>query len=176
MRKIVLGFMVVTALLLMATPFTVQAEEGSVKAMAPWQAEGKVYVVGPEKVLFLGEFSGIMYVETKEGSLDAALMSCPATQEIDVKAKTSRAHGSCIISPARGDLIFASWKCSGKPGGCNGEFKLTGGTGQFAGVSGSGDMLVRTAVMGLATDVKSGDVIRAAAGLAVWPKLTYKIP
>jgi hypothetical protein len=37
-------------------------------------------------------------------------------------------------------------------------------------------MLVRTAVMGLATDVKSGDVIRAAAGLAVWPKLTYKIP
>jgi len=176
MSKLIQGFIVVTALLLFVATVAVQAEEGTVKAMAPWQGQGKAYVTGPEKMLFVGEFNGIMYVETGEGTLDAALILCPATQEINIKGMTSRAHGNCIISPAKGDIIFAEWKCSGKPGGCNGTLTLTDGTGRFKGISGSGEMVVRTALMGLAKNLKSGDVVKAAAGLAVWPKLKYKIP
>ena len=37
---------------------TVQAEEVSLKILAPWEAAGKVFKVGPEKLQFIGTFGG----------------------------------------------------------------------------------------------------------------------
>ena len=45
---------------------------------------------------------------------------------------------------------------------------------QLHGTQVSGEMVVRTVLTGMATDLRSGEVIRGAAGLAVWPKLTYR--
>ena len=153
------------------------AEEGTVQAMSPWQAQGEAYLVAPGKLLFQGKFEGILYLEKGEGTLDAALLLCPGTQTVDLKSGSSEARGHCIMTSARGEMVFSEWKCSGAAGrGCVGELRLTGGTGPFEGISGSGEMVVRTALTGMAADLRSGEVVRGAAGLVMWPKLTYRIP
>ena len=154
----------------------VAAEEGTVAAMAPWQGSGQVYVVAPDRRLILGRYAGIMYIETGEDSLDTAIMLCPAVQTVDTETKEMGAHGHCIISNGKEDLVYSEWKCEGTIGSCDGEFKITGGAGQFKGISGGGRMLIRAALVEVAIDLSNGEVVRDAAGLAVWPELKFKIP
>ena len=40
----------------------VQAEEQTVSMMAPWDGEGRVFKVGPDKLKFMGAFDGIIYI------------------------------------------------------------------------------------------------------------------
>ena len=152
------------------------AEEGTVTVMSPWQGSGQVYEVAPNRRLVLAEYAGIMYIETGEGSLDTAIMLCPAVQTIDTTTKESGAHGHCVISDANKNLVYSEWTCEGAVGACEGDFKITGGTGEFEGITGGGRMLVRTALVETAIDLSSGSVVQDAAGLAVWPELKYKIP
>ena len=152
------------------------AEEGTVTAMAPWQGSGQVYVVGPDRRMILGRYAGIMYIEDEEGSLDTAIMLCPSVQNVNVKTKKTEARGHCTISDGENNLVYSDWTCKGAIGSCDGDFKITGGTGKFEGISGGGKMQVRAALVETAVDLSSGSVVRDAAGLAVWPKLKYKIP
>ena len=84
-----------------------RADEKTVKIMMPWDGEGSVYTIGPETLLFMGEFEGIMYVETSEGDLDAAYANCPASQYIGRKKKQSSAKGYCTITVSSEDVAFA---------------------------------------------------------------------
>ncbi|MDF1551691.1 MAG: hypothetical protein P1P84_01455 [Deferrisomatales bacterium] len=153
------------------------AEERTVGAMSPWEASGEVFRIGPDRAQFMGKFEGILYVEKAEGQLDAALLLCPGVQTVDLGTGATQGTGHCIITSARGDQVFAEWSCSGTTGkGCLGEMRLTGGTGPFEGITGSGELAVRTALSQLTADRRSGEVVSHAAGLAVWPKLTYRIP
>ncbi len=158
-----------------AFPLFLQAEEGTVKILAPWKAKGQVYKVGIKQTQFIGEFSGIMYVETGEGELDTAIFVCPAVQDVDYVNQKTQANGRCHIVAAGGN-IFAQFDCIGVPGECKGIFKLTGGTDRFEGITGSGEMNVRSALSAFMSDVASGDVVQTAEGLATWPALKYKIP
>ncbi len=151
------------------------ADEKTVKIMMPWDGEGSVYTIGQETLLFMGEFEGIMYVETSEGDLDAAYANCPASQHIDVKGKQSSAKGYCTITISSEDVVFAEWTCEGMVGACKGTFTLTGGTGKYVGVTGSSEMIVRSVLNVLVTGMGSGDAVRAGSGLAILPKLTYKL-
>ena len=169
--------LIISAVMGCATTSSAIAEEGTVKILAPWESEGQVYWIGPDTIMFQGAAEGIMYIERGEGSLDTAEIVCPGTNVIDAKKKTTKASGHCIISGAdEGDVVFAEYECKGKPGGCKGKFTITGGTGKFEGITGSGEMLVRTALLNLVANLDSGSLIQDAAGLAVWPKLRYKIP
>ena len=152
------------------------AEEGTVKIFAPWQSGGQVFRIEPGKLLLQGQAEGIMYIESGEGALDAALFVCPSRREISIAEGKVEASGHCIIEGARGGTVFAKFSCSGEPGTCIGKFTLTGGTGSYKGITGEGEMLVRTALAQIAEDVQSGATIAGAAGLAVWPSLSYKIP
>jgi hypothetical protein len=154
----------------------VYAEKGTVSAMAPWQGEGQIYQVGPERAMFLGAFSGIMYVQTGKESLDALLMLCPATQTLNLENGATESRGFCTFEGPSGDRVFAEWKCTGKRGGCKGVITLTGGTGRFKGISGGGDMVARSVLNKLAANLESGSVVRSAAGLVVWNELSYSIP
>jgi hypothetical protein len=152
-----------------------RAGEKSVKILMPWDGEGSVYTIGTDKLLFMGEFEGIMYVETSAGDMDAAYANCPASQHIDVSGKQSSAEGYCTITISSEEVVFAEWNCKGKVGACEGTFKLTGGTGKYAGVTGSSDMLVRSVLNTLVVGMGNGDAVRAATGLAILPNLTYKL-
>ncbi len=152
------------------------AEEGTVSVMSPWEGSGDVFQVAPDKLMVLSRYTGIMYIKEKEGSLDTAVMLCPGVDEINVETKKTKGRGHCIISDGEDNLVFSEWTCDGTLVGCEGDFKITGGTGRFEGISGGGKMQVRTALIEAAIDLSSGSVVKDAAGLAVWPKLQYKIP
>jgi len=66
------------------------AEEGTVRILAPWQSGGQVYRVEPNKLLFQGQAEGIMYIESGEGALDAALFVCPSRREISLMTGRSK--------------------------------------------------------------------------------------
>ena len=152
------------------------SEERTVQAMAPWQGSGEVFVVAPEKLMILVSFTGIMYLQGTQGSLDGVVMRCPAVQTLDTTAKRAEASGHCTLTDDGDDVVYSAWTCTGVQGACEGEFTLTGGTGKFAGITGGGKLMVRAALTERAASLSSGGVVRAAAALALWPELTYTIP
>jgi hypothetical protein len=157
-------------------PPSVGAEEGKVKVLAPWQGEGQVFQIEPTKIAFLARFDGILYVENGEGPLDGVPFVCPGTQLMDLASGAMSAEGHCMLTPSEHEELYAKWSCSGQVAGeCRGRFELIGGTGRFEGATGGGAMSLRTVLSDLVEDTRSGEVVRAAAGLAVWPELSYKL-
>ena len=171
-----LGKILIVLLIITGSVAFVQAEEVNLKILAPWEAAGRVFRVGPELLQFLGTFEGIMYIEDGKGELDAAVFICPATQEINMANSQTMAHGRCMITGSEGHPVFADFTCKGVVGACQGKFKITGGEGPFEGIQGSSDMVIRSALGAMAVDAKSGSVIQAAEGLAIWPNLKYTLP
>lgn len=152
------------------------AEEATVQMLAPWESEGRVFRIAEDTVLFQGASEGILYIE-RGGALDAAIFSCPGSYELNTNSGDLSANGRCAIKDAEDQgLIFADYSCEGKPGSCKGMFTITSGTGKFKGISGSGEMVVRTALADIAADLSTGEVVRSATGLAVWPELKYTFP
>ncbi len=154
---------------------TAQAGEKALNVIMPWEGEGSIHVVGEEKILFSGEFNGIMYVEKASGELDTAFAKCPAQQEINASSRQASARGHCNITVSSDDTVFAEWKCDGELGACKGTFTLTGGTGRFKGVSGSSELLVRSVLSQVVIGMGDGSIVRAASGLAVLPELKYTL-
>ena len=99
-----------TIIALLGLVSSVQAEEETLSIMAPWEGQGRVFQIGPEKLKFLGSFEGIMYIQDAKGTLDAAAFICPAVQEIDAKSEKTTATGNCIITTEKGDLVFSEWE------------------------------------------------------------------
>ena len=151
------------------------AASKTISAVIPWQGEGQLFPVAIDKLRFLGSIEGIMYVETAEGDMNEAFVRCPIVQDVHADGSTS-ASGNCVIVISTEDSVFAELTCKGIAGLCSGEFKLTGGTGRFAGISGSGPMTVRSPVHALAADLSEGTMIHVAAGILQIPKLKYTLP
>ncbi len=103
-------------------------------------------------------------------------MRCPIVQDIDGTDGSTSASGNCVIVTSTEDSVFAELNCRGIAGLCRGEFTLTGGTGRFAGISGSGKMMVRSPVHALAADLSEGTVLHIAAGILQIPELKYSLP
>jgi hypothetical protein len=163
------------AILLVALSLAASAEEAVVKILAPWEAEGKLYRVGPQQIQFLGAFEGIMYLETGDSELDAALFICPTRHELDEATERTSASGRCHIVAAEGN-VYGRFECEGKIGSCDGRFEITAGTDALAGITGGGPMQIRTALTATMRNAVSGDMVTEAAGLAVWPELRIDIP
>jgi hypothetical protein len=152
------------------------AEEGTVKAMSPWKGQGFAFPVGPDQVYMVVVYSGVMLMDDGKGPMHAATLVCPGTVDADLKKGTKTGHAKCVITGEQGDRVFAELNCTGDVEGCRGPFKLTGGTGKFAGITGEGEMISKilgreiTMISGVETAHQLGE------GVAVWPKLTYRIP
>lgn len=152
------------------------AASSTISAVIPWQGQGQIFPLGADKLRFLGSIEGIMYVETAEGGMDEAFVRCPIVQDIDATNQSTSASGNCIIVASTEDAVFAEITCEGSAGLCIGEFKLTGGTGRFAGISGSGKMIVRSPVHALVADLSDGTVLHVASGILQMPELKISLP
>ena len=152
------------------------AGEGTVKAMAPWRGQGYAFPVGEDQVYMVAVYSGVMFVDDGKGPLHEASIVCPGTVNGNMKTMTKTGEGRCIITDGDGDRVYASFTCKGDPEGCRGPFKLVSGTGKFAGITGEGEMISR--IQGRQVMVVAGyeGAQQLGEGVAVWPKLTYKIP
>lgn len=158
-----------------ATP-SMAEEEATVEAFSAWQGRGQIFPTGSHQATFVGAFSGMIYVETEQGPLDAGFMVCPAMFEIDLENGTQTGNGRCTISAKDGGRVFAEWTCSGVHlVGCNGDFKLTGGTDRFEGITGGGPMVVRSGLRDIAA-MPGNTIQESAAGIAIWRQLHYRIP
>jgi hypothetical protein len=169
----------VVVLLLTAGMLSVHAEEGTVKATASWQGQGRFFKVRDKQALFAGAFSGIMFVETKPNTLDAAKIVCPGIVEVNLNDGTQSGEGRCIITTPNHESVYAMWNCAGEYlAGCKGTFTLLGGTGKFERITGKSDFLIRSDIAAYVVDLASTaeGVQTVATGLAVWPALTYKTP
>jgi hypothetical protein len=161
--------------LLSTLGFHANAEEETITVLAPWEAEGKMYKIGPQRVQFVGAFEGIMYIEAGAGELDAALFVCPTVHELNLETEETRADGHCHIVDAGGN-VYGQFSCQGKLGYCDGRFEITAGTDDFEGITGAGPMKIRTALTTTMRDSTSGALVSEAAGLAVWPNFKISIP
>ena len=166
-------------LLAVSTPLhsVAAGEEFKLNATATWQSKGSVYFVGENEALFVGGFSGIMFVTGGQDSLNAAQLVCPGMMDINLQTDEMSGQGRCIITNAAGHRVFAKWQCDGVAmQGCKGDFELLTGTGPFQGISGGGEFVMRSAIGQLTADLVSGDVDTIGLGLAVWQNLTVKLP
>ena len=152
------------------------AETRTVKATGPWVASGKAYQIGPDKVMFVGVFSGVMLLEQRDEALDAAEFDCPGVQEVDYGRQRVESSGRCIFETSAGNKVFASWSCRGPIGDCQGEMKLLAGTGAAEGVSGGGALRLRSFFADI-TEQDDGEItVDKAVGLMTWPRLEYRVP
>ncbi len=152
------------------------ADTKTVSAVIPWQGQGQIYPIGIDKLQFQGSIEGIMYIESAEGEMDEAFVQCPIIQGIEISSQSTSSTGNCTIVVSTEDAVFAELACEGMKGFCLGEFKLTGGTGRFSGISGSGKMTVRSPVHALAADLSDGTMLNLAAGIMQIPVLTFTLP
>ncbi len=173
--KVALPLIMATLVLCTWTSPT-HAASSTISAVIPWQGQGQIFPVGTDKLRFLGSLEGIMYVETAEGDMNEAFVRCPIVQNIDAVDGSTSASGNCVIVVSTEDSAFAEITCEGIAGLCSGEFKLTGGTGRFEGISGSGKMTVRSPVHALAANLSEGTVLHIAAGILQIPELKYSLP
>jgi len=155
---------------------TAAAEEKTISVTIPWSAEGRIYQIGVDQLQFLGHLDGIAYAENAAGNLDEGLVSCPVVQYISTNSAKTSGRGHCTIIVSGEDSVFADFTCSGQVGGCKGEFRLTGGTGRFKGITGSSKLVIRSPLRALSVDMANGAIVRTGSGLARLPELKFSIP
>jgi hypothetical protein len=158
-----------------AVPASGAGTEETLKAFAAWQGRGQLFETGPLRATFVGSFSGMVFVDTEKGPLDAGFMVCPAIIDINLADGTQEAKGRCTITGKDGGRVYADVACKGvHMVGCNGDFKFTGGTDRFEGITGGGPVTIRSGLNEAA--VGAGNIVQeSAGGIIIWPKLTYKL-
>jgi hypothetical protein len=105
-----------------------------------------------------------------------AFVMCPVMQKLDIGSGKTEAVGHCEISASPTEVAYADLSCEGEIGSCMGSFTLTDGEGAFAGISGKGQLQIRSPIRALVADMASGAVLRMGAGLATVEDLKYRIP
>jgi len=164
------------AILLLAVSPARAADEGTVQAVIPWEAQGQVFQIDTRRIQFMGSLKGVMYVENAKGEMNEGFVQCPIIQIMDLDTGMTEAFGHCEITASPNDVVYAQLSCKGQVGDCNGKFVLMEGEGKFAGISGEGQLRVRSPIRALASDLGSGALLRVAAGLAVIKDLKYSTP
>ncbi|MEX2298381.1 MAG: hypothetical protein WD715_13275 [Dongiaceae bacterium] len=159
-----------------ATGAPAAAEDETIDAFIAWSGKGRTYEIGVDRTMFVGALVGPVYVETTEGLVPSGSASCPVMVDIETSTALQTSSGHCLIETVDGDRIYADLSCSGVFRiGCDGTITLTGGTGQFEGVTGSGNIIVRSERQSF---VEEGDGVRHAegAGIIIIEGLTYTMP
>lgn len=160
---------------LLSTHQMAAAEEETIKAFSAWQGRGQIFDTGPDRATFVGSFTGMVFVETEKGPLDAGHMTCPAIVDLNLKDGSQEAKARCTITAKDGARVYSDLTCEGvQMVGCDGEITFTGGTERFAGITGGGPVTVRSGLQEFA--VGGGNVVQeSAGGIIIFPKLTYKL-
>ncbi len=164
------------ALLLLNVSPVYAADQGTLQAIIPWEAEGRVFQVDTKTIMFLGAIKGVMYIESSSGELHEAFVMCPLIQKLTLETGKTEGVAHCEISASPEDVAYAELSCSGEIGGCEGTFTLIDGEGKFAGISGTGTLRVRSPMHALVSDLAAGAILRIASGLMVVKDLEYRIP
>ncbi len=163
------------ALLALSAPVAQAEEQKNLAAVIAWSGEGRLFRIAPTTLEFLGSLEGIMYIETSEGAIDEAFVECAIRQTLQDDDTMNKATGNCMILQGPDDTVFANFHCDGETGSCKGEFRLTEGTGQFKGIRGSSELIIRTPLAHVSEGLASGAEIGVNSAVAILPNLSYSI-
>jgi hypothetical protein len=175
MDKVVMTVLASLTALSLMTPGAAAEDEAPIKAFSAWNARGQIFETGENRMTFVGSFVGIVYVEQAQGPIDAGYMICPTVLDVNTVDGKEQAKARCTITAKDGARVYADLSCNGvRMVGCNGDFTITGGTERFKGITGGGPVNIRSSVDDMAAG--GGNIVEGvAAGIIVWPKLTYKL-
>jgi len=152
-------------------------EEKTVKATASWTGQGRFIPTGTDIVYFVGTLSGTVFVEDEGSILNGAKLLCLGTLEVQVPSAKQSGAGRCVVGDAKGNQVYAQWQCSGTHQvECKGPFTITGGSGRFKGITGQGELHLRSSIAEIAIGRPGVDNQETGAGLIEWPALRYRIP
>ena len=130
----------VTVVALLAVPSAGDAQlarEGTFAGKFGWTSGGTPHEM-EGRTFFVGSFSGPFFNDAGSGFLHHSAWVCPGTNDI-VGGVVAAGGGYCTMTDADGDRVFSSWTAKGtEPGRVSGEFRFTGGTGKYRGITGSG--------------------------------------
>lgn len=152
------------------------AEEHTIDAFATWEGRGQFFQVGTETAVFVGAFSGTLFVIEEKRLVQGGNLICPGMIEINFANGKHSGNGRCVITGEPGERLYAIWTCSGELGeGCEGVFTLTEGTGPWEGVTGSGPFSSQSDLYTLAA--MPGNVVsHSVRGVMVWRGFRYTLP
>jgi hypothetical protein len=173
-QTVTLGSVAIALLIGTLLAGSVRAE--TIDVVVPWHAQGQIFVIDVDKARFLGSIEGIMFAESDTGAMNEAYVQCPIVQDIDEASGRTSASGNCVITTGPEDNVFAELHCEGARNLCRGVFTITGGTGRFAGATGSGAMTARSPVHTLAKDLSDSTLIDAAIGIIQLRALEVSLP
>ncbi len=126
--------------------------------------------------MFVGSLTGPVYVETEKGLVPSGSATCPVMVDVDLATAVQKAQGRCLIENPDGNRIFAEVNCEGVYRvGCDGTITLTGGTGAFEGITGSGAVTVRSERRNF-VESRSGVTEEEGAGIMIIDGLKYTLP
>jgi len=120
------------------------AKKHTAEIVGAWEGSGVVLLTHVDRAKFFGEINATLFVKSEDNSTIHKLpIVCMTTQEIDLNRSTVNADGDCLIG-VENDVIFAAFACSGPESDCRGTFTIGGGTGRYAGITGSSTFRSRT--------------------------------
>jgi hypothetical protein len=158
-----------------AWPAASPSDKNIINAFTVWTGTGSMQQTAADHVSFQGTIGGHLYIDTDQGPVHAGIVSCPVTLEINVTDKSQQGEGKCTITADDGAQVFGQLKCAGFfLIGCSGDFKLTGGTGRFDGIAGSGPVVIRSNAR-LLIEKANGTADAKAEGIMFWRRLHYTL-
>jgi hypothetical protein len=115
-----------------------------------------------------------MFIETDEGPQQAGRVGCALSAKIDQASRKTSATGACNFTAHDGATAWGEWDCAGyELVGCRGTFRLTGGTGRFAGASGESTFIWRPTAIELKKQL-DGMALDNASGIVLWREFKLK--
>ena len=113
----------------------VMPKSGTYSAHFGWVFKGEVQELGANRTVSAGMVSGVIFNDAGKGFLHKVRADC--TLMNDVNEGRANASGTCVMTDADGDKVYLEWKCAGEMPVCPGDEKFVGGTGKYAGITGS---------------------------------------
>ena len=147
-----------------------------IDVIVAWTGNGKSYEVGTDRAVFVGALEGPIYVQTEKGWVPSGTAICPMIVDVDTASAAQTAQGHCMVENPDGDMIYGEVTCRGVYRvGCDGTLTLTGGSGAFEGITGGGDVTIRSERRSVVDD-GNGTTEEEGVGIMVIEGLTYTLP
>lgn len=143
MRKSLLMAMLATTPGLLGVAY---ADTYTLNAFAPLVVSGDHSVVTDEGIAKIaGTINGPLYIESDGEQVEGGTVSCKFTLSVDTGTSDEQGVGTCKITFDDGAVVRADTSCKGTAGkGCDGDFRVTDGTGRFESASGVGPVAFKT--------------------------------
>ncbi len=114
------------------------AKQGTYTGRFGWSTMGKTFEIEKDHMVFVGEYSGMVFNDSGSGFMHGTSWVCPGMNDF-LHGISTAAQGYCVATDKDGDKAFLTWKGhkATEPHKGGGEFQWAGGTGKYTGITGN---------------------------------------